>query len=235
MVNIAIVEDNENDRQAIAGFIKKYGEENGLSFNVVEFENAITFITNYNPSYDLVFMDIEMPHMDGMEGAAKLREVDFDVPLVFITNMSNYAVKGYSVAAVDFLVKPVVYPCFSAMMAKVMRIIGNREQTIMLKNADGRFKVRLNSVYYIESYGHQICYHADNGDFTVWGTMKEQEQKLPAESFCRCSNFCIVNLRYVDESTPDGNIIVNGKTISVSRARRKEFSQKLLTFYSKYV
>ena len=72
MVNIAIVEDNENDRQAIAGFIKKYGEENGLSFNVAEFENAITFITNYNPSYDLVFMDIEMPHMDGMEGAAKL-------------------------------------------------------------------------------------------------------------------------------------------------------------------
>lgn len=59
MVNIAIVEDNENDRQAIAGFIKKYGEENGLSFNVAEFENAITFITNYNPSYDLVFMDIE--------------------------------------------------------------------------------------------------------------------------------------------------------------------------------
>lgn len=234
MYHIAIVEDDKSDRDLLNSYISEYGKQNGIVFKTTEFCNAVTFLTNYNPVYDIVFIDIQMPHMDGMEAAAKLREIDASVPLVFITNMSTYAVKGYSVNAVDFVVKPVAYSGFAVMMAKVLRIVESRAATLILKTAEGKVKIHIDSVSYIDVLDHQICYHTDNGDFTVWESLKEQEAKLPEGAFAKCNNYCMVNLKYVD-GISDGMVKVAGNEFPLSRSRKKEFNERLLSYYGKFV
>lgn len=234
MYHIAIVEDDAVYRKLIDSYLSRFGKEKQIEFKITEFENAITFLTGYNPVYDMVFIDIQMPHMDGMEAAGKLREVDSSVPLVFITNMSNYAVKGYSVNAVDFVVKPVSYANFTAMLNKVLRLVDNSAEAIVLKTSEGKVKVRISSISYIDVLDHQVCYHTDDGDFLVWGSLKEQEAKLPLDRFAKCNNYCIVNLKYVDGLT-DGNVKVKDNEIPVSRSRKKEFTDRLLAYYGKYL
>ncbi len=130
MYNIAVVDDDASDRGEILGHLERYRREKDKSFTVTEFDNVVKFLEGYNPAYDIVFIDIQMPYLDGMTAAEKLREVDSVVPLVFITNMVKYAVKGYSVDAADFVVKPIAYGGFSVMLDKVLRLAD--------KNGDGR-------------------------------------------------------------------------------------------------
>ena len=108
-VRIAIVEDKEVDAQQLKGYIMQFQNESCIPMYVTHFSNGMNFLDEYTNDFDVVFMDIEMPHLNGMETAKKLRKVDASVALVFITNMAQYAIAGYEVSAVDFMVKPVGY------------------------------------------------------------------------------------------------------------------------------
>lgn len=232
MIRIAVVEDSRQDRETIISHIQRYGKEKGREFKVFEFENAITFLTNYKPNYDVVFIDIQMPHMNGMEAAGKLREVDSAVPIVFITNMANFAVQGYSVNAADFVVKPVTYYNFSVMLDKVMRISRSRSPEIVLKTADGAVRLRTDDVIYIEVMGHKTIYHLDGRDIEIWDTLKSQEEKLSALGFARCNKYCIANLKHVDKISGDV-LTLHGAEITITRTRKKQFMQSLVEYYGK--
>lgn len=234
MYRIAIIEDDPSDRKIINDYLVRYGKETGREFKTTEFCNAVNFLEAYKPVYDVVFIDIQMPYMDGMEASAKLRDVDGAVPLVFITNMSNYAVKGYSVNAADFVVKPIMYGSFTVMMDKVLRLADKSADAVVLKTVDGRVRVWLDSVSHIDVMDHKVCYHTDGGDFLVWESLKDQEEKLPADRFAKCNNYCLVNLKYVDGIT-DGVVKVRSFDIPMSRSRKKEFSDRLLAYYGKYL
>jgi DNA-binding LytR/AlgR family response regulator len=234
MYHIAIVEDEEIDRKLIISFIERYQKETEKSFKVTEFKNAINFLTEYSPVFDIVFIDIQMPHMNGMEAAEKLREIDSAVPIVFITNMATYAVKGYSVNAVDFVVKPITYINFSVMLKKVLRLVDNLDESIILKCTVGKVKLRIDEISYLDVFNHQTYYHTDNGEYIVWESLKEQEEKLPQDRFAKCNNYCLVNLKYVDGVT-EGEVKIGDKIFPVSRSKKKEFTDKLLAFYGKYL
>lgn len=235
MYHIAVVDDDASDRSEILGYLERYRKEKARSFTVSEFDNAVKFLEGYNPAYDIVFIDIQMPYMDGMTAAEKLREVDRAVPLVFITNLVKYAVKGYSVDAADFVVKPVVYGSFSVMLDKVLRLADKNADAVVLKTADGKVRLWLDRVSHVEVMDHQVCYHADDGEHMVWGSLKEQESKLPPDRFAKCNNYCIVNFKYVEGIT-DGEVkLGGGVSVPISRSKRKELTDRLLAYYGKYV
>lgn len=233
MIHIAVVEDEQRDREIIIDYIEKYAAANGESIKISQFENARLFLSNYNPIYDLVFLDIQMPLLDGMQAAERLREMDPAVPLVFITNMSNYAVKGYSVNALDFVVKPVAYYNFSAMLSRAIRIAKMKSDEVMLKTPKGSVKIPLDSIAFVEALGHQVIYHTDNGEIKLWETLKQQETKLPGDRFVRCSNYCLVNLKHID-GVHGNTVTVDGTEIAVTRTQKQKFMQKLLEYYGDY-
>ena len=166
-----------------------------------------------------------------MDAAAKLRSMDKNVPIVFITNMANYAVKGYSVSAFDFIIKPVSYYGFSTMMDRLLRIMKINAENIVLKTIDGIKKVYLNEIYYLEVRDHEITYHTQTEKIVVWGSLKTEEKKLPEKSFYRCSSCYLLNLRHVEEVIGN-DVLIFGNKIPISRAKKQDFMQKLLEYHS---
>ncbi|MBQ9276433.1 MAG: response regulator transcription factor, partial [Clostridia bacterium] len=183
----------------------------------------------YKAEYDVVFMDIDMPLMNGMEAAKKLRKVDGYVPLVFITDLKQYALKGYEVEAMDFLVKPVTYAAFSTMLDRVRRRVQQGEQTLLLTTAQGVFKTSVDDVLFVEMQNHYVNYHTTSGRFSFFGSLSEEEKRLPAKKFARCNSGYIVNLARVDK-VQDGCVYIGGDCLPISRSKKASFMQSLFDF-----
>lgn len=221
MITVAIVEDEETNTRHLKSMLEQFGRENGKSFVISCFSNGINFISDYTANYDLVFMDIDMPHMNGIETARLMRKLDEDAVLVFVTNLAKYAIRGYEVAAADFLVKPVEYGVFCTKLKKVLKHVKSGDEPLLVvKSSLGKAKVLLSDIYYISVAGRYVMLHTKNGDVLMRISMKELEKQLKQYNFVRCDTSSMVNLAYVTTVNRD-SAEVNGVSVPCSRNRRK--------------
>lgn len=99
MIRVAVVEDDKKDSDTISEFLNRYARQKNVGFEISVFGDGLAFLDSFKPSsFDLILLDVQMPDMDGMAVAERLRAVDTLVLIIFITNMGNYAVRGYDVA-----------------------------------------------------------------------------------------------------------------------------------------
>lgn len=232
MVRIAIVEDNPSDMAQLTDCLRRYEKESEETFSVKSFSNPVDFLNTYGPGYDLIFMDIELPLTNGMEVARQLREIDSVVTLVFITNMEQYAVNGYEVEAIDFVVKPINFFRFSSMMRKAIRHIARRaEKEVLVSSSGNIIRLRASQVFYIEIRDHLLIYHTDQGKFESWGKMADAEADLSAHGFIRCSSSHLVNLRHVI-SVKGNDVNVAGTKLPISQRKRKAFYAGVTSYLS---
>lgn len=169
MITIGIVEDQELDKQKIVEFIEKYKIENNVSITLKYYNNGNNFIEKYRSDCDIVFMDIDMPLINGFDASVELRKKDKKVVLIFITNLNQYAIKGYSVNAFDFVCKPINYYSFSTMLKRaITKANYEKNNDIVLTTQNGIIKVDINEITYIEVNNHQLIYHVDNNEYNVW-------------------------------------------------------------------
>ncbi len=230
MVQTAVVEDEEGDFLVLKEYLEKFYKENGIEYELTRFSEGVSFLSE--SGFDLVFLDIEMPYMNGIEVAKKFREHDTSAVLIFVTNMVQYAIKGYEVDALDYVLKPIQYTRFEALMKKTMRIIGeSQKQEVIVKTTGGMRKIAVDSITYIEIKDHLLIYHTDEGEVQVWGSLGAANKALPADSFIRCNNSVIVNIKKVISIEHDEVVLegVDG-SIPVSRSKKKNlisvFSQQ---------
>ena len=224
MINIAIIEDDSNAAELLKSFAKKYGEEKNLQIVVNHFGNSLDFLENYKPVYDLVFMDIILPDSNGFETAKRLRDIDKSVLLIFVTNLQQFAVKGYEVDAIDFIIKPVYYRGFCQKMDKAVNLIKQKDtREIVIKRSAGMLKVPLKSVYYVEVMGHKIIFHTSEGDVDSGGSLAELEKRLFDDDFLRCNNCYLVNLKHIKSIDKYDITMSNGDVIRISQTKKKSF------------
>lgn len=230
MIHIAIVEDDVKYMQLLDGYVKRYSEENGEDFDIRTFTDGDGIVDDYKAVYDIIFMDIQMKILDGMKAAQLIRKMDESVILIFITNMAQYAIQGYSVNAMDFVLKPVNYNAFSEELSKAVRRLKERTNAhLTIKQEEGMIRLDVNAVTYIECQGHKIMIHAKSGTYNTLGTMKELEQQMLKYKFSRCNNCYLVNLRHV-ERIQQNIVTVAGEKLQISRPRKKVFMDALADY-----
>ena len=230
MIRIAMVEDEAAVREQLQGYIQRYTRQYGTEFAVTEFSDGVEILDAYRPVYDIVLLDVEMKHLDGMETARRIRELDRDVVLLFITNMAQYAIKGYAVGALDYVLKPVPYFAFSQQLQKAEEKLRRRARHYLALPVEGGLR-RLDTaqIYYMESEGHRVHFYTEEGEFSAPGALKTFEEKLADLPFARCNSGYLVNLAQV-KSVQQGLAQVGPYELQVSRPKRKSFLAALADY-----
>lgn len=231
MIRIAIVENDCRYQQQLQKYVKRYSEEMNEPISTVCFENGYEILEHYKAEYDMILMDIDMPFMDGLSAAAKIRTYDTEVIIIFITNLGQYAIKGYAVNALDYVLKPISYFAFSQYLDRAVERLKNRSEDhyiiVDLKNGVNRQKIE--DIYYIESQNHSLIFHTKNGEYTAPGKISKMETILVPYGFCRIHSGYLTNLNYVEQYR-DGFVTVGKDLLPVSRSRKKEFMESLLLY-----
>jgi DNA-binding LytR/AlgR family response regulator len=235
MIKIAIVEDEPMYAKQLEEFLRQYEREHGENFDIVMYADGDEIVHKYKAELDIILMDVEMKFMDGMSAAEEIRKVDTEVVIIFITNMAQYAIRGYAVDALDYVLKPVSYFAFSQRLSRAIGRMKKREKKILSVNVKGG-TVRLDAadIYYVESQGHNLIFHTASGNYESAGTMKEVEEQFLELNFYRGNKGYLINLAQVD-SVLEGCAMVKGEALMLSRSRKKDFMEALTSYWGEAV
>lgn len=217
---IAIVEDDPAEAEVLKSHLARYAPDNGEEFDVRWFQDGDTFLHGYQPIYDLVMMDIDLPGISGLDTAERMRRVDGSVALVFVTNLARYAAKGYAVDAMDFLLKPVSYASFAYTVRRALLRCRHSHQPDMLINIpDGVYRISISRIKYIEVLNHTLVYHTTEGNLSSTGNLKDVEGRLPPGQFVRCNRCYLVNLAFV-RAVRGQRLVLDMDELQISRPKR---------------
>lgn len=171
-----------------------------------------------------------MPKVNGMDAAEKIREADENVVLMFITNMAQYAIRGYSVGALDFVMKPITYYTFSMKIKRALKRVQKKELPfILLHLQDGVKKLEARQIYYVEIQNRQLYYHTDEGEFVVRASLQSAESSLPSAVFAKCNHWYLVNLMHVT-GVRKNTASVGPFELEISRRNRSAFLEALTKY-----
>jgi DNA-binding LytR/AlgR family response regulator len=235
MINIAIVDDEASSIERIKEYLNRYEKESGKVFKVSSFSDGDMIVSRYDHRFDIILMDVEMKFMDGMSAAEEIRKIDSKVSIIFITNMAQYAIRGYAVQALDYLLKPVSYFAFSQCLNKAISRIDSREtRTVVLNIKGGTARVDLKDILFIETQGHTTVCHVVNGEYRLLSTMREMENLLADSHFFRINKCYLINIAYAENFRND-EVKLESFTLPVSRTRKKEFLKALTAYWEEVV
>ena len=230
MLRIAIVEDESAVRDQLKEYINLFSKEAGEHFVITEFQDGDEILDGYSAEYDLILLDIQMKRIDGYETAQKIRALDEDVILVFVTNMADYAIKGYGVKAMDFILKPVEYVMLKQVLKQTQTLISRKAtQYITVSTDKGMVRLKSSDIYYIESLNHIMMINTEKGKYTLRDTMKHMEELFSGYNFSRCNNSYLVNLEKIDR-VDKKTVYIMGDELPISRPRYKDFMDELTSF-----
>ena len=237
IIHIAMLEDNKAEASATMEMVDRYfkGSENEYTLKV--FSSSKELLEQSISKFDLLLLDIllEGEEINGMDIAKKIRESNPKVAIVFLTKSTHFAIEGYKVNAIDYIVKPIVYEEFLLKMHKILDIMAHSlDREIIMKTVDGVIKTKESNILYVEVIRHYLHFHTKEGEIlVVRGSMKDYSEEL-SSVFARSGNSFIVNLRYV-EKIAKADIFLSGKDgelISVPLTR--SFRESFLNAFSTY-
>lgn len=230
-IRVGVVEDDPTACQRVLDYMNQYHSETGTEFTISVFDDGEKIVEKYTPTYDILLLDIEMKHMDGMAAARQIRERDDSVVIVFITAAPQYAINGYEVQALSYLLKPVPYFAFRQEIKRSIDMVRRRADDAMLIDTGGKqMRVELSDVLYIESIRHTIIIHTLGGKLSVTGTLKDFEERLAGQSFFRSNSCYLVNMQHVVGVDGQDCVMSNGEALRISRPRKKAFLVALANY-----
>lgn len=223
MIRILSIEDDPAEAASLRSHIERYAAETGLEFRLVQQESAFD-LAGGDIEADLVLLDIDLPGINGMEAAEALRDAHSEVAIIFVTNLAQYAVHGYAVDALDFIVKPVTYFDFKLRMDKAVRVLARSEQRgVSIQTPDGFRVVPAAQIAFVDVANHNVSYHLVSDEvLELRSTLSAVEKQLAGSSFVRISNNCLANMAHIQRISGSELTMDTGDTLWFSRSRRKD-------------
>lgn len=237
-MRIAVCDDEREIREDVGQKIRRFLPE----AEVYLYESAERLLTEQGMP-DILFLDIKMNGMSGMELAGKLRSRGADVTIVFLTALQEYVYRAFDVGAFHYLLKPVDTVKFYEVLEKAVAerqhlresalLRGERaEASLTIKNKARTEKVYLSEIVYLEVFNRKVTLHKMQGEIEFYGRLKELEQRLSAD-FVRCHRSYVVNLRYVRRYDGAEITLENGDSVLMAKTKYAEFVRRYMDYIRK--
>lgn len=229
-MRIAIVEDDRLMSEQLKKYALQYFADREHLCRITQFSDGDEILENYQADYDVIFLDIQMQRLDGLTTAQRIRELDENVYLIFITNMASYAIKGYSVNALDFVLKPVNYLMLRQLLMRVEQLLAAKPAKLITLPTDrGLTRLDASQIYYVETENHAVQVYTEKGSWRLRESMHAMELLLAEHHFFRCNSCYLVNLAHV-EQVDGSTVVVAGSRLTISRPRHKAFMSALTKY-----
>lgn len=234
MISIAVAEDEKAFLQNTVAYLHRIGRELEQPFSIETFRDGKALVDKYDhmngARYDILLLDIEMPNLDGMEAARRIRRKDDSVAIVFLTRLAGLAINGYEVGALDFIVKPINYKVLFLKMKRIIERMKKEQGKCVLVSINASTKkLTLSEIHYGEIINHRLHIHTATEELVVNKTLTDFEKEIDDNSFVRCNSGILVNLKYVSE-LDSKTVTVSGVKLPVSRAKYKRFMKELTDY-----
>ncbi|MCO4270882.1 two-component system response regulator RgaR [Clostridioides difficile] len=227
MFRVVICDDEKIQRSILKEFTEKLLSERCLNYQILEFSCGEDLISKYPEKIDIIFLDIQMKDINGIEVAKKIRKFDEKVEIIFTTAFSEYAPQGYEVRAYRYLVKPIEYSNFAmGVNLCIDNLQRKKERYIVLNSKKGFNRILIDSILYVETVKRDLVVHTIGRDYKANMSMKQAEKSLCENGFFRCHTSFIVNLRRI-EDLRDNMITINEQFIPISKYRLKDLKVAL--------
>lgn len=225
LMRVAICDDDKNLRETLKRYTEAWAGKKGVSVTVTEYEKSETFLFHWSPAehFDLLFLDIQMADMTGMELAEVIRKIDKKLPIAFVTGSKDYVFDGYRVGAINYLLKPVSEKDCANCLDRIYEDLASDSTQYLLIASNGKTqKLYYHDIYYFESFAHDIVVHTKNaGTFAFRKNISELESELAGTEFIRTHRSFLVNMNYVSSIKKTELTMENGANIQISRANWK--------------
>ena len=232
-MKFAVLEDEQIYRDCMKSNFDRYAHEHPqASYIVSYYEDGFKLLDDYRCDFDALFLDIQMPSINGMDVAHRIREQDEHVKIVFITNLVEYAVEGYSVQAFDYIIKPMNFDTFTSKIDRLLRVLSLEQMAVRIniKVDDMMRTLSSDEILYLEVRNHDVLVHtADGKTLKQWGALSKYEEKLQPVHFVRCNSCYLVNLKYVN-GVQGNTVFVGEEGLLISAPKRKAFMTALAQY-----
>ena len=233
MYSVAIVEDDAADRECLVRYLDRLAPSVAEGVHVRAFSSGLDLLDAYPDDLDVLLLDIEMPDLNGIEVARRVRDFDQRVSIVFVTNLYQFALEGYRVRAMDFLVKPLRYTSFRATMEKAFELTEKRRPRYVRLEFDKASRlVDITTITYVETQRKRLLIHTKGGDEYCSGPLRLLEEKLAPYGFASIHQSYLVNMKYV-EHVGQTTVVVAGDELPLSRHKRQQFITELTDYVGK--
>ena len=232
MIHVAICDDEKEFVKYLSELLRQYGAQTSREIKITVYYDGLELIERYDPTIDLIFLDIQMRRVDGLRAAKKIRKLDEKVGIIFLTTMTEYSLEGYQYQAADYIIKPLKYVRLKAEMDRFLKRLRQMgDPAILVFNDTGRYKVRLKSLRYIETFNRNLLLHTEEENIICYRSMKEMEAELRDQGFARCHTSYLVNLYFIQGVKRLELTLATGEKLPISQPRRKVFMERLTDYW----
>lgn len=231
MTSLLIVEDEKPAADALLALVRRYEESRGMTFDV-DVVGAAFELLDASRTYDICLLDIQLPGINGMEAAELLRSQHRVTSIIFVTDLAQYAVRGYEVDALGFLVKPATFAGLAMNLDRALREVAQgTNRTLAVPTDDGFRSVPLSQVTYIEVRNHDLIYHTVGGDdLRTRGSLAQVECELADAPMVRVSRYCLANMALITSVLGDEVTVAGGAALHITRGHKKEIELALARY-----
>lgn len=232
MIRIAVCDDEQRIREKLRSYIDKYAKNKFIKIHVDTYENGKALVLAFEKQYDIIFLDVEMPELNGLETAERIRKQDNLVSIFFLTCHEKYAYQSYSVEANGYQTKPVSYDNFKMLMDKSLIRIQEKQGKILLEGKGTVRMVLKSSIVYISYFNHKLTYHLIDGEtIDECGSIKKFLSNDTENLFFQIHKSYIINMIWI-EKCKNQEVYLKGmkECLSVSRHRWTEFYDQYLRY-----
>lgn len=231
-MHFVICDDEADVRKQLVQYSERLAFELNQDLQITEFSDGLDLIETFPSDANIVFLDISMRHLDGIQAAKKIRQFDKNICIIFITSMVQYALECYKVHAYSFLPKPLRYAEFCTEVTDAIHQFTKHPETaILVDDGNGRrYRVYLSNLLYLEVMDHKVTLHMFNETLTVRKNLREFEKELSPQGFIRCHNSYLVNAEKVAAFLGNELEMRNGDIIPISKQRRKHFIEEFTQY-----
>jgi len=232
-MNIGVCDDDERDLELLLSCLKEYISQKSLndSVKIYSFKSADLFLNKYQKGFfDLLILDIFVDDKNGFSFVKEIRKND-EVPVIFYSSSKDFAVEGYLINAIGYLLKPIDKEKFFNLLEKVF--LKEPEKKLELK-IKGKYKYFFyDDIMYCESNGRKVTLFIKNGkEYSVYFRLDEIEQFLLGASFLRTHKSYLVNMNYIENIDSRCFVLQNGKKVPI---RVKDYQNIVVSYHNFFI